>query len=791
VFKLNSKKIAGDAQKLKIDAAAPPKNPTQQQRSSIDSQKLTPGIFALNLSQKKVPLKDIEPGKSTGEPSKSVTLPDETKSKGTDVIVLASGKRADGNAETGHGGRPINHDQDKIVLHKTDRFSVSGLMGKHTELFSANGPAEVTGTAADLMNKSSKVLVIGYSSTGGGHTKRMLEPVTLALKNKTLKPGDTVVVLMPPRWKHDKDGSKVNTAMDYVGPGGIFAQAGLNVVMVQSDKAITGMYKKGGASDNVEILRGFVRAPMRDTSEIASSMARIDRPGPGRTAPFEGIKGYSAKEILNSIHTAVEDKSKVMVLSDMDPFLQKAAAFLRIKTRVEIGNHQGLFVGNSRDFLNQGERSGGKLPGKNLAYLAKASSARLYSALALIGYSKEINVVQDLPKTFEALKIDESHTMAKSRQIAVTHLLDNAKPISLKQKDPADPGIIVGPNIKDHKDVKNVTYLYVNDYNKDLVDHIRKQIAIEQKASPTTPKPYSSTLFVVCGGGGFKEGHTMAEDGVDRSTAKNIMHVAYAAGANGVTSAGFGTTSEYNYLAAFGYKGKFLVSPVEDQHEQESNAKNLVGMSANSSNPILSASGIKKLMKSLDDFVVAGSGRPIEGALMEPIIKACKNLDTNAGHAADLLKGGDIQRDASADATRAIIQYTTDHAPKEVRRMDKLLVPALDAIIFTKNGSLDSITVDVKVKKDEEVTTLPLREVIKLMKDPENIDNKRILTDLFKMEIKNDKVIEELKYHGNKLEEIMKPRKDFRSRLGIPIPPRKLAARHLEYLATEMRALGY
>ncbi len=619
--------------------------------------------------------------------------------------------------------------------------------GSRADLFKNDNSGLISAEAAALLrpiegNIQRTVLVAEYSSTGGGHTKRLLLPIADAAKEGgALKAGDTVVMLMPPRAELDHQGNNVREAHKYMGAGGIFEKLGLNVVTVQSDKTVTGMYKEGGASDNLGMLRSFVYAPRRDASAIRSSL----NPNANANTNDETVKGYSAKDALKAI-LSVANREHVKVIGDMAPYLQKAAAAEKIETRVEIGNHQGLFVGAARDFLNEPTES---REGKDLAYLAKASSATLYTKLALIDYDDKFNVLPDLPKTLEALKINEETTMFTAREVAVKHLLDTAERVNWK--DGIKSGVIVGGDIKKSEDVSGITYIYVNEYTKDLVAHINKQIDTEQNNSALSKeqKPYSSTLFAVCGGGAFNKGKLETSD----IKADNILHVAYAANANGVTSAGFGTTSEFNYLKSAGFQGKFLVAPVENQHEQEANAANLV---KKFDGIVSSASGIEKLKEGLDAAVKAGIGSLTGQENMSQIILASRNVNTNSGHAADLLKGGN-PTEKSLDVNDKMQKYIIEHSAKQARRMYKLFVPALDAIIFQDDKQeLSSLNVKVRVTSKVEPTTLKLTEVIDLMKNPSDTRNVGSLEKLLQIKIDNVNVEAEIKKFGKQLEAFTK-----------------------------------
>ena len=100
---------------------------------------------------------------------------------------------------------------------------------------------------ADKLRKSDKVLVLEYSSTGGGHTDRSLQPIFAAVADGTLKKGDSVVILAPPRWPNDKQGNhveKLHTRADQLKGQGFpssnaFVEA-MNGLLQQAKRAARG-----------------------------------------------------------------------------------------------------------------------------------------------------------------------------------------------------------------------------------------------------------------------------------------------------------------------------------------------------------------------------------------------------------------------------------------------------------------------------------------------------------------------------------------------------------------------
>jgi hypothetical protein len=159
----------------------------------------------------------------------------------------------------------------------------------------------------------------------------------------------------------------------------------------------------------------------------------------------------------------------------------------------------------------------------------------------------------------------------------------------------------------------------------------------------------------------------------------NVLHEAYAANADGLMNAGFGTTSELHYLQdQAGHQGKTVLMPVEDQHEQMQNAdlmKQMLG------DKIMTATTPADLRARLDDLVANRTKTSdLEGLTMNKLVTALENPRTNAQHMADLANGAPMTPDEAR-----LHQLINDPANvadgKGERRLVKLLTPALEAAI--------------------------------------------------------------------------------------------------------------
>lgn len=543
------------------------------------------------------------------------------------------------------------------------------------------------------LKNAEKVLVMEYSSTGGGHTARSLDPVLLAAREGAYKAGDCVVVLAPPRWESDRNGGKVNTLHD---KADALRDLGLAVIVKQSDKTVTGLYQPNGDSDNVRMLRDFVDKPKRSAADTPLSTRRVDPAQPGVSRG----DGVPAKALLNAVIAAVgtENQQKISVLGDMAPFLQKAAAAAGITKSVEIGNHQGLFIDAART----------QLEGKDLAYLHKAAGSGHAQKLALVEYTDNVNVVRDLAPTMEALGITADTSRREARTKVLDHLLQFGNRVDTTPGAPAANGILVGPDVHKADDVKALVYLYVNDYTQGAAEHIRNRMAEH-------PDTHGKTMFALCGAGAV----TARGQDVPPPNTTNILQLMYAANADGVTNAGFGTTSEFHYLAKNGYQGDFVAFPVVNQHEQEANAAQLVD--AFEPGRVTKAIGAEEMYRGIDALVDKRAAQPQPDAhlgdgSMRSLFEASRSQSSAAGQAAALLAsldaadGQGVGGSANAQrASAAMEAYDGAESAKQHRRIYKLAVPALAAVAEGRE------TCEIRATSKVESTQMPVRDVAALL----------------------------------------------------------------------------
>ena len=479
--------------------------------------------------------------------------------------------------------------------------------------------------------RAPKVRVLAYSSTGGGHTARSLDPMVAAVDKGVIGPHELVCIALPEQWPHDK-GAAEKTLKKYLK---IFADKGIDVVVAQGDKTITGLYTKTGSSDNPAILENFVHKPKRGT------------PTPTVNTILHGpATGFSANEIMKQMVQAGGDPNKFHVLSDMGVYPVKGAlaAGIPAKQIIEMGNHATLLD------VDHG--------GKHPAYLSKAIGEAMPGKIGVIEYHGSVNPLGAMRQTLTQLSVTPETPVRAVREKAVAYLMAHAKRNSLDPAATTTAGIIVADG-KQARDLDGAFYLYVNEYTQSVGARIKQQIRDQNPA-------FENTLFVVCGAGALNSG-----------ASGNPLHMMYAANADGAMNAGYGTTSELHYLLENGFQGKLLLMPVEGQHEQEANAatmKNLLG------DKVEVASDGASLLDKLDQMVQNRTKTAQLTGDASGIVQSIENSSTNTQHIVDLMDGGEMTaRETQLLALGSELARSPD--TKSMRRLAKVIVPALQAAI--------------------------------------------------------------------------------------------------------------
>lgn len=395
------------------------------------------------------------------------------------------------------------------------------------------------------VDTSRKVLVVGYSPTGGGHTARTLNIVQEAISQGSLKNGDAVILYVPPRWEGAQRPEQLTNLSKEL------TDKFISVKLIESEKPVYGYLDKAtGGSDDARILERIALYPLRN-EEVDFLKQYFD--GKPLQLNLSDIPDYHSEIKINelprmSANVLIEELvgkygvENVYVLSDMDPALQKAAKNNGIigTNRVDQQNHA---------ILLDKEDSHSNIEIKK-AVLAKVLGGRgeKISHISLGGK----NTLNTSVKILDDLGIKEGDTISavknKIHQIIFSSVLD-IQDIEAKFDKGIYSGVVKGNEVKEVGDIDKVIYIYAHMKTPIIARHILNKI---KKNDPD----YNKKVFIFCGA---------------KATGDyNAMHLAYLADADGITTSGAGTSGEFVYLHKYAEaKSNLLILPIEGHNEQE------------------------------------------------------------------------------------------------------------------------------------------------------------------------------------------------------------------------------
>lgn len=398
-----------------------------------------------------------------------------------------------------------------------------------------------------------KILIAGYSPTGGGHTARTLNIIEHALKERTLSAGSQVYLHVPPHWEGTQRPSLLeNLANKLVGTG-------IQVRIAESDKPVYGyLDAKTGSSNDPEILKRIALHPLRD-KERTEKNNFLNRYFPQSTLqqqkeikdyiPGDGVENLPRMSASSLIEKVISvnghSKDNILVLSDMDPGLQKAAYKHGIPNehRVDQQNHAILLKEADED-------SNLVLANAVLAKVLDARGASI-SHIALGGK----NTLIEAWKTATELGIDSATTLNDRRSIINDIIFPFAKSAHNSPHDVANGCVLKGHDVNSPEDIEKVIYIYAHKKTNIIAKHILNQLEIKNP-------DYINKLFIFCGKNSIP--------------GYNAMHLAYLVDADGITTAGAGTSGEFAYLhREADAKSNLLILPIENHNEQETIADTL------------------------------------------------------------------------------------------------------------------------------------------------------------------------------------------------------------------------
>ena len=641
-----------------------------------------------------------------------------------------------------------------------------------------------------------KIVILGYSPTGGGHATRALEVVIQALRDEHLKKDDVIIFHLP----------NIHNAAPKFNPGLApidraakrLTIRGVHVLMVVADKAVVGYLNNGGCSDNAEILKNFAAYPYRerarhkDITKCAQTWVAdsgegaiqvyggdnetdemSDEKAKNKKIAFEHT--ISAKDLFSSLSKVAENIiDKVYVITDMDPYLQKAAKLAGIpdERRLDQQSH-AILLQNLGQLTEKFQKSradkGAKLisleerHAKENAILAKVldGTGSKVSHIALGENNTLQRRLKDTKCLLEAINdrkpIDKNTSRKEVKQKVLSVLNQFAREIPLdKSYDGELGGIMKHPSLV-LENAQNIVYIYIHGGAiKKIAEHIQNRINQSDAG-------YKDKVFLFCRKGGMNKVLCPACRTI---TTPNAMELAYLAGADGITNTGAGTTGEFAFLHRLGGDRSHLaLFPQIDQHEQQTNAKFMLKLFArdvpasNLDDSCMTASSINPLSDSfildghlednyeetIDKLMKRRLEHDEEGATMEELFNGVlfpNAICTIPKQASDILFGENNWQETNPDSYEISIaeqQMRSNDQLTAHRRYLKFVVKALmelekhwvEEIEREEYGAVKPVdgfftqSVDFKLKQKDApiLRTDKVEDICMYLKDPALVNN--------------------------------------------------------------------
>jgi hypothetical protein len=412
-------------------------------------------------------------------------------------------------------------------------------------------------------NPKARILVVGFSPTGGGHTKRCLEVVRKAVESGELAPGSTVVMQVPQKWQGNKRSPELNELAK-----NLLANK-INLLNFGADKSVQGFLNPDGSSDDAQLVQRFAMLPRRQMPDIGSILDAelLTPPADGDAAPAidynKDFPTLTAKQMFQSLQKIVDQKTlanKTFVLTDMAPDLHKAASAVAVtnNNRVEQSNHPILLrMKTGQQAQNQSYEN---------AVLTKVLNS-YGGKQSYIGLGDR-NTLTDAVKLAQRLNIDEDTTKDEARLAVVTHLLAHGLVPNPDAVDEAGDEVKCAGIMTQHplakmqpEDVQNVVFVYAHNSQNRIARYIRQQLD-----NPDASDAYKKTMFVFAGNAVDKERTSKDE--------RNALHAAFLAHADGISTMGAGVAGEVAYLHnTGGQEARLGALPIKGHNEQMVNAE--------------------------------------------------------------------------------------------------------------------------------------------------------------------------------------------------------------------------
>ncbi|MBP2199878.1 hypothetical protein [Pantoea cypripedii] len=608
---------------------------------------------------------------------------------------------------------PINNTQSSIYVPCSN-----GIENNLSVKLNKENGLEVDGAfntaEAKFKDDMPKILVVGYSPTGGGHTARTLNIVEEALNSGSLPEGSLVFIHVPPVWEGTPRPQLLNALADKL------LAKGVQVKFAESDKPVYGyLDAKTGGSDDPEILKRIALHPLRNDDQSGKnqflkkyfsagdkvkSAEHVENHTTG--GKVENLKRISANDLMKSY----AGNKNLHVLSDMDPALQKASYNTGVPSskRVDQQNHAIL--------LDPTNKNNNQLSKSVLAKVLDARGGQI-SHIALGGK----NTLREVLRAANKLGIDDKTSLKGGKAAINKVLFSAAKHPDTKVQDIVKGSVLIGQGVKAPDDINKVVYVYAHKKMPIIAEHIKQGINAGEK-------DYNDKAFVFCG--------------KDATPGHNAMHLAYLADADGMTTSGAGTCGEFAYLhREAGAQSNLLILPIEGHNEQEAIADSLCQEFPN--NMLRLSPGEKLEQGTKIDQLVARKQNTKNDSTKSyhDVIKAISQESTYVNQAHDILFG--VNDMAGQDKIYQTIERGMYNDPdmKATRHYLKLYFQ-LESYL-----SQDVVQYPISIKFKEAgapgVTFKNFNEVKDLLKDDGQLKNLLGMSD--KVKVKELPMLEELR----------------------------------------------
>jgi len=545
------------------------------------------------------------------------------------------------------------------------------------------------GIVKEMLNQANKILVTGYSPTGGGHTSRLFKVIEQAVLDGHLCKNDVVIFHCPPQWE-----DTINTEINKISKS--LHDRGIAVIFTLADKVVYGYLKPSGASDDVKIFDRLTQYPKRSIKNNQMDVANagivfnaINSENKNilpteylYTIEAQNRHTISAQSLIKSI-IDISKKDKIFIATDMDPYLQKAAA------QNNISKDQRLDQQNHAILLNSDDRAI-NLDSKN-AVLSKV----------LGGYGEKIshielggkNNLQQIINLTTKLNVDGNQLKSDIYIQIVQLIYNDGNRIDLNKDYNVIKAGIMWPNNLLSSDVKNIVYIYAHKSTIVIGEYIRTKII-------NNDKNYINKIYIFCGNSTFSD------------SSINAMHVAYLADANGITTAGAGTSGEFAYLHKnAGSLSQLLVVPIEGHTEQKANADYLKKEFTN----FVDITNADQLYTKINNLVEKNRKTHGKDNKISQFLTAISSEDTFIKQASEILFNN--TKNNFGNLREIQTKMRSDMNLKLQRNFIKIVFQALEQIKNNRNVSEISILLSTK----SQPTTIFFKHFKSLLLDENNL----------------------------------------------------------------------